>query len=474
MRWLRCRHALTAWSILALVAACESEPARTVFIDVRTDLRPGFEFAAVRVELVGARTSGMARVDVRVSETDHDAFITGRRVAELTEVMPNDLAVRVSLLADTGRVILERAAAIRIEGRDRLVTVVLTRDCRGVSCPAPDGDPVATACLSGMCVTEECTPEDPAGCPAARCTTDGDCAGTASCSIGRCFFGTCFQMGQDTSCAAGEWCNAEVGCVAISGAPMDGGVDAGLDAGPEDAGFDAGPEDAGPGDAGTEDAMPDAPGIDAGLPVCGNAIVEIGESCDDGNTVAMDGCSATCTLEADSCFDALDVDAVGTHAPDGSIHVAGSLARATDDAYVGYCGNAAPDRIYTYTAPSDGILTLSTDSAMTDFDTVIHARTVCLDATTSLGCDDDGGTMGRTSFLSFPVTAAQQIYAIVDGYNSYVCCAYELIVQHHPYLEAGASCDPASRLDVCRPMLVCGTDVDSGGVDAGSGGFTCR
>jgi len=32
--------------------------------------------------------------------------------------------------------------------------------------------------------------------------------------------------------------------------------------------------------------------------VCGNKVVEVGESCDDGNTVACDGCSASCQLEA--------------------------------------------------------------------------------------------------------------------------------------------------------------------------------
>lgn len=32
-------------------------------------------------------------------------------------------------------------------------------------------------------------------------------------------------------------------------------------------------------------------------PMCGNLIVEAGESCDDGNTINGDGCSATCTVE---------------------------------------------------------------------------------------------------------------------------------------------------------------------------------
>lgn len=31
-----------------------------------------------------------------------------------------------------------------------------------------------------------------------------------------------------------------------------------------------------------------------GTAVCGNSIVETGETCDDGNTVDGDGCSSTC------------------------------------------------------------------------------------------------------------------------------------------------------------------------------------
>ena len=32
-------------------------------------------------------------------------------------------------------------------------------------------------------------------------------------------------------------------------------------------------------------------------PVCGNGVIETGETCDDGNTVSGDGCSSTCTTE---------------------------------------------------------------------------------------------------------------------------------------------------------------------------------
>ncbi|MCA9386973.1 DUF4215 domain-containing protein [Candidatus Dojkabacteria bacterium] len=36
----------------------------------------------------------------------------------------------------------------------------------------------------------------------------------------------------------------------------------------------------------------------AAAPVCGNGVVESGETCDDGNTISSDGCSATCQTES--------------------------------------------------------------------------------------------------------------------------------------------------------------------------------
>jgi cysteine-rich repeat protein len=46
------------------------------------------------------------------------------------------------------------------------------------------------------------------------------------------------------------------------------------------------------------------PGItisSSGGATCGNSIIESGESCDDGNTTALDGCSATCQTETPTC-----------------------------------------------------------------------------------------------------------------------------------------------------------------------------
>lgn len=43
------------------------------------------------------------------------------------------------------------------------------------------------------------------------------------------------------------------------------------------------------------------PSCGESVPSCGNGVVEAEEECDDGNTIAGDGCSASCTRESDPC-----------------------------------------------------------------------------------------------------------------------------------------------------------------------------
>ena len=38
-------------------------------------------------------------------------------------------------------------------------------------------------------------------------------------------------------------------------------------------------------------------------PVCGNGVIEAGETCDDGNAIGGDGCTSTCSVEQ-QCYDA--------------------------------------------------------------------------------------------------------------------------------------------------------------------------
>ena len=74
------------------------------------------------------------------------------------------------------------------------------------------------------------------------------------------------------------------------------------------------------------------------VPVCGDAVLDAGEQCDDGNRTAGDGCSATCQVEA-ACGDAV-LDA-GEQCDDGN-KTAGDGCSATCQIEAA-CGNAVLD-----------------------------------------------------------------------------------------------------------------------------------
>ncbi len=107
-------------------------------------------------------------------------------------------------------------------------------------CPEA-GDSLAIACLDGVCVSPECTPENPTACPDPSCQNDDDCeGGTASCSVGVCTAGTCFADADDALCSSVEYCDPGRGCLSGGTGSDAGEPDASADAAPVDSGVDAG------------------------------------------------------------------------------------------------------------------------------------------------------------------------------------------------------------------------------------------
>lgn len=99
------------------------------------------------------------------------------------------------------------------------------------------------------------------------------------------------------------------------------------------------------GDGGARDAGRDGGGVivdgggDAGGgPVCGNSVVDGTEACDDGNTTANDGCSATCTEETGWSCDGADPTVCTEVCGDGTLVGDEAGANGCDDG-----GTAADD-----------------------------------------------------------------------------------------------------------------------------------
>jgi hypothetical protein len=271
---------------LAAVAGCGDDESVTMIVEVKTDMVPGVEFAAVRAVVTQGR---------RMEETSSPAFLDddfreARRIAEIGGLASGELSLRVDLLGARREAVLGRTVRVDASSGPLIVTVVITRSCRDVVCPN-DGSPEATECLGGRCVPPDCSALDPTECGVSECNTASDCAGAVACVAQACEEGSCLELPGD--CPAGLYCQPGVGCLAT---PEDGGL---ADAGPSDASRpdaatmdaamspDAGPPDAGsppPPDTGPDAFVMRGPcdGVPAGMPcrIARHPVCDVEERCD--------------------------------------------------------------------------------------------------------------------------------------------------------------------------------------------------
>ena len=192
--------------VLALTA-CDSGPPQTrLLVDVRSDLFPGVETDEARVVLLAPTMDEQTTPITLDSPLD-----AGLRVATF-EGLPREEAIRVRVeLLQNGAVVLERVANVAAGGEVVGVTLVLSRDCRGVECPGAEGDPAFEACFGGACAPPECSDEQPELCPT-TCETDEDCVPAADCATGSCRGGACFFLPRADICRNDEYCDPDVGC----------------------------------------------------------------------------------------------------------------------------------------------------------------------------------------------------------------------------------------------------------------------
>jgi hypothetical protein len=195
------------------VGAC-SPGKLALSVDLRTDYVPGREFVNIVTEVTpdgeGAQSSSRA-----ASEGKGD-YLTGERVADFGDLPQGSFQVRVRVFSGENEMLVERLARVSVTG-DYALTMVVTRNCEGVVCPEPAGDPGKITCNGGKCVQPECLPEHPELCPAPDCTGDADCHADAPCVAARCFAGTCLFVPNDGLCKGGQSCDVTRGCFAPGG-----------------------------------------------------------------------------------------------------------------------------------------------------------------------------------------------------------------------------------------------------------------
>ncbi|MCC6524348.1 MAG: hypothetical protein IT373_16940 [Polyangiaceae bacterium] len=142
---------------------------------------------------------------------------------------------------------------------------------------------------------------------------------------------------------------------------------------------------------------------------CGDGVLGGTESCDDGDTVAGDGCSGSCTTEGqpNQCPTGVGIDL----SPPG-IWLTDSTA-GQNDVTRGSCGgNSAPDLAYELTPSQSGTVHIDLVPAG-NFDPVLVVRGVCqfVGGSTDPFCSDANFT------ATYPAVAGQPFHVIVSGFQ---------------------------------------------------------
>ncbi|AKU98852.1 hypothetical protein AKJ09_05516 [Labilithrix luteola] len=157
--------------------------------------------------------------------------------------------------------------------------------------------------------------------------------------------------------------------------------------------------------------------------VCGNGVIEGGETCDDGATDDGDGCDHSCKLETDLSRDecATAPEFTFTDKADGTkaATIVSGTTNLTHTAGVTHsispCSSIGFDGHYPFIAPIDGVVTATMASAT--FKASFGVRSNCTTGT-PIACDGATGVGGYE--ITFPVTQGTRYDLIVSGvsYNS--------------------------------------------------------
>lgn len=190
--------------------------------------------------------------------------------------------------------------------------------------------------------------------------------------------------------------------------------------------------------------------IDIQEPSCGNGLIEVPETCDDGNTAPGDGCASDCSLEPGGVIsDCPGQDILLKGTGDSPRHVAlanTTLGLTSSTLSAGSCNSGGYNHVYGFNPDVSGTLTLN---LVASFDNAtMHLRSECDYAFTQLDCSTVSGPYQPIT-LSTPVVA---------GYPSYVIVDSTLAAYAGPY-----------TLDATLIPAVCGNHVIDGGEQCDDG-----
>jgi len=187
---------------------------------------------------------------------------------------------------------------------------------------------------------------------------------------------------------------------------------------------------------------------------CGDGALQLGEQCDDGNTAAGDGCSATCRIEpggvADDC-PGMPLLMKGTGDAPRKLAIAGDTTTASDYATntPGHgCGNYSyGNHVYAIKPDMTGSLKIETNQAYANASFSVASE--CNNRAYTLWCDETS-VKGNPMDGTVPVTKDQWVYLIIDGsakgpYTANLTLTKGACGNH--VLDGGEVCDDGNTTD---------------------------
>ncbi len=173
---------------------------------MKSDLVAGVELVEVRVTLLDDGTE----LDPVIVARNATLADPGIRIARISGLSPSP-ARRVQVVAyDVLGEEVTRQIVVVVNRDDAATTILVTRDCRGVTCDDAD-----TRCLGSRCVDQACLTGAEDSCPDPVCTVDTECAGLADCATPRCNNGVCVAEEIPGQCGNELYCDAARGCLGV-------------------------------------------------------------------------------------------------------------------------------------------------------------------------------------------------------------------------------------------------------------------
>jgi cysteine-rich repeat protein len=182
---------------------------------------------------------------------------------------------------------------------------------------------------------------------------------------------------------------------------------------------------------------------------CGNTIVDPGEQCDDGNLVALDGCSPTCTTEVlETCPGAQ------VHVTEAGLTINGTLAGKTED-LTPSCGVGVADAVYAVIPSVSGTLAATLLIGNSNSNGLVSIRSTCADGLASeLVCKPGNGASAQIW-----VDAGVTYWVVASGDATFYNLDLKLSACGNGQLEGLEECDDPADVK-CVGCTKCNASTD--------------